>query len=77
MEKTKQISAKVDAQTIDKIDAIAVKVKYWKRNAIINNILTAIVDSCSYDEIMLLIRYWKHDAQSLPLISIQKKQNGI
>lgn len=77
MENLKQISAKVDAQTIEKIDAIAAKAKYWKRNAIINNILTAIVDSCDYDEIMLLIRYWKHDSRSLPLISIQKKQDGI
>lgn len=77
MDKTKQISAKVDAQTIEKIDAIALKAKYWKRNAIINNILTAIVDSCDYDAIMLLVRYWKHDSRSLPLISIQKKQNEI
>ena len=73
MENLKQISAKVDAQTIERIDAIAFKAKYWKRNAIINNILTAIVDSCDYDEIMLLVRYWKHDKQSLPLVSIQKK----
>lgn len=77
MENLKQISAKVDAQTIEKIDAIALKSKYWKRNAIINNILTAIVDSCDYDAIMILVRYWKHNAQSLPLISIQKKQDGI
>ena len=77
MENLKQISAKVDAQTIEKIDAIALKAKFWKRNAIINNILTAIVDSCTYDEIMLLVRYWKHDKTSLPLISIKKKQDGI
>lgn len=77
MENLKQISAKVDAQTIEKIDAIALKAKYWKRNAIINGILTAIVDSCTYDEIMLLVRYWKHNQKSLPLISIQKKQDGI
>lgn len=77
MENLKQISAKVDAQTIEKIDAIAVKAKYWKRNAIINGILTAIVDSCTYDEIMLLVRYWKHDKKSLPLISIKKNQDGI
>lgn len=77
MENLKQISAKVDAQTIEKIDAIAAKAKYWKRNAIINNILTAIVDSCDYDAIMLLVRYWKHDPTTKPLISIQKKQNEI
>lgn len=77
MEKTKQISAKVDAQTIEKIDAIALRAKYWKRNAVINNILTAIVDSCEYDEIMLLVRYWKHDKSSLPLITIQKNEGQI
>lgn len=77
MENLKQISAKVDAQTIEKIDTIAVKAKYWKRNAIINNILTAIVDSCTYDEIMLLVRYWKHDKSTLPLITIRKNEEQI
>ena len=77
MEKTKQISAKVDAQTLEKIDAVALRAKYWKRNAIINRILTAIVDSCEYNEIMLLVRYWKHDKSSLPIISIQKKQDDV
>lgn len=77
MDKLKQISAKIDAQTIEKIDAIADRSWNWKRNAIINNILTAIVDSCSYDEIMLLVRYWEHNKKSLPLISIKKNQDGI
>lgn len=77
MEKTKQISAKVDAQTIEKIDAIALRAKYWKRNAVINNILTAIVNSCEYDEIMILIRYWKHDKSTLPIISIRKNEVKI
>ena len=74
MDKTKQISAKVDAQTIEQIDAIALKAKYWKRNAIINGILTAIVESCDYEQIMLLVRYWKHDPTTKPLIRISKNQ---
>lgn len=77
MENLKQISAKVDAQTIEKIDAIALKTKYWKRNAIINGILTAIVESCDYEQIMLLVRYWKHYPTTKPLIRISKNQDGI
>lgn len=74
MEKTKQISAKIDAQTIADIDLIAQRCKYWKRNAIINGILTAIVESCDYEQIMLLVRYWKHDPTTKPLIRISKNQ---
>lgn len=74
MDKTKQISAKIDAQTIADIDLIAQRSKFWKRNAIINNILTAIVNSCDYEQIMLLVRYWKHDPTTKPLIKISKNK---
>lgn len=77
MEKMKQISAKIDAETLDKIDALALKDKYWKRNAIINGILTSILDACTPEQIMLLVRYWKHDRTTLPLITIQKNEKQI
>lgn len=73
----KQISAKIDAETLDKIDALALRAKYWKRNAIINGILTSILDACTPEQIMLLVRYWKHNPSTLPLITIQKNEKKI
>ena len=74
MYKTKQISAKIDEQTIADIDLIAQRCKYWTRNGIINAILTTIVETCDYEQIMLLVRYWKHDPTTKPLITISKNQ---
>lgn len=77
MENLKQISVKIDPETLKKLDEIAIRAKYWKRNAIINSILTAIVDNCSYEDIMLLLQYVKYDPYSKPNIVIWKTKNQI
>jgi len=55
-----QISAKIDPETIAKIDRITEHHYYWKRNTIINGILTAVVDTFSPNEIYDMIRYGRH-----------------
>lgn len=74
MENLKQISVKLDPVTLDRIDRLAKNARYYKRNAIINQILTTIFDCCSEQEIMILVRYWRHDPQNKPIISIVKNQ---
>lgn len=56
----KQISAKIDPITLDKLDNIQRQHYYWKRNTIINGILTAIVDTFSTHEIYDMIRYCRN-----------------
>lgn len=56
-ENLKQISAKIDPVTLDKLDNIQRQHYYWKRNTIINGILTAVVDTFTIQEIYDMIRY--------------------
>lgn len=56
-ENLKLISVRIDPETLEKIDYIHLHYTYWKRNAIINGILTAVVDSFSKKEIYDMIRY--------------------
>ena len=51
MEKLKQISLKINSDTIDKIDEMAKGNSYWKRNTIINQILTAMMHYASEDSL--------------------------
>lgn len=55
-----QISAKIDPETIAKIDRFTKHHYYWKRNTIINGILTAVVNNFTDDEIYDMIRFNPH-----------------
>lgn len=67
MENLKQLSVKIDPETLDKIDAIASRGRYWKRNTIINGILTALLIEADERDINKLIRYWKHGKTGLKI----------
>lgn len=57
MENLKLISVRIDPQTLKKIDALRAKHYYWKRNAIINGLLTAVVDAMDDGTLYDMIRY--------------------
>lgn len=62
MENSKLISARIDPETLKRIDAWLLEHRYWKRNTVINGILTAVVDSMSSNEIYDMVRYSRlHD----------------
>lgn len=62
MENLKLISARIDTETLKRIDEWLLGHRYWKRNAVINGILTAVVDSMSSKEIYDMVRYSRiHD----------------
>ena len=73
MENLKQLSVKIDPETLEKIDAIASRGRYWKRNTIINGILTALLIEANERDIYKLIRYWKHGHTGLK-ITIEEYQ---
>lgn len=77
MENLKQISVKIDPVTLNRIERLAKIARYYKRNAVINNVLTTIFDCCQDEEIMILVRYWRHNPLKKPYISIQKKQENL
>ena len=77
MENLKQISVKIDPETLKRVDELALRTKYWRRNAIINRILTAIIDNCSDEDILLLLQYWRHNPYSKPNIQIWKSKFNL
>ena len=74
MEKLKQISVKIDQATLAEVDQLAIKTRFWKRNALINGVLTAIFDCCDESEIMTMARYWRNDPYTKPRIVVTKNQ---
>lgn len=57
MAKLKQISAKIDAVTLEKIDALAARSYGWSRNMVLNQIMTAVMDGADMDSIRRMMHY--------------------
>lgn len=60
MEKKKLISARLEPQTLEKIDAFIQKHYYWKRNTVISNVLDAVFDCFDDGDIYDMVRYSRH-----------------
>lgn len=56
----KLISARIEPETLDRIDAWLAQHRYWKRNAVINGVLTAVFNTFSEKEIYDMVRYSPH-----------------
>lgn len=65
MAKLKQISAKIDAITIEKIDALASKSWGWSRNMILNQIMTAVMDGADMDSLRRMMHYDRESNKEL------------
>lgn len=52
----KLISARIDPETLEKIEAFRTKYKYWKRNYIIDNILYAVLKDFDEKDIYDMVR---------------------
>ena len=57
MENKKLISARLDPQTLVKIENLANKYYYWKRNTVISNVLDAVFDNFDDKAIYDMGRY--------------------
>lgn len=65
MTKLKQISAKIDAGTIEKIDALAARSFGWSRNMVLNQIMTAVMDGADMDSIRRMMHYDRESGGSI------------
>lgn len=57
MENLKLISARINPETLEKISAIAGSNRFYNRNAIINGILTAVINNTDRHSIAEIVRY--------------------
>lgn len=55
-ENLKPISARLNPETINAIDTFALRHKYWKRNTIINQVLTTVFKDFSESDIYDMCR---------------------
>lgn len=53
------VSCRIDPETLKKIEELRKKHYYWKRNTIINGILTAVMDNFTDQQVYDMIRYWR------------------
>lgn len=70
MTKLKQISAKIDAVTLEKIDALAAKSWGWSRNMVVNMIMTAVMDTADMDSIRRMMHYDRLSSKKLRITCI-------
>ena len=55
-ENLKLLSVRIDPETIEKIDAFTNKHYYWKRNTVINRILTAVMNDFNETQVYDMVR---------------------
>lgn len=53
------VSCRIDPETLEKIEKQVKRHYYWKRNTIINGILTAVMDNFTDQQVYDMIRYWR------------------
>lgn len=69
------VSCRIDPETLKKIERQTEKHYYWKRNTIINGILTAVVDNFTDQQVYDMVRYWrKGDHETKAEFKIVKKE---
>lgn len=57
------VSCRIYPETLKKIETQISKHYYWKRNTVINGILTAVMDNFTDQQVYDMVRYWRqgHD----------------
>lgn len=74
-ENLKLVSCRIDPETLDKIEMLTRKHYYWKRNTVINGILTAVMDNFTDQQVYDMIRYWRKGQNEVKAeFEIVKKQ---
>ena len=66
----KLTSVRLDPDTLEKIEKFVQKHDYWTKNAVINSILTAVMDRFSERDIYDMVRTWQFTNE--PITAIYK-----
>ena len=56
-ENLKPVSTRLDPKTLEAIDKFVATRPYWKRNSVINQVLTAVFENFTETEIYDMVRY--------------------
>lgn len=75
MAKLKQISAKIDAETLEKIDALASNSWGWSRNMVLNQIMTAVMDTADMDSIRRMMQYDRESSGKVRIKCLAEMDN--
>ena len=73
MENKKLISARLNPQTLEKIDDFVKNHHYWKRNAVISHVLDAVFECFDEKAIYDMVRYYrKYHPEARGSFSLEK-----
>ena len=64
----KLTSVRIDPDTLEKIDEFLKKHEYWTKNAVINCVLTTVMNRFSERDIYDMVRTWKFDNEPITAI---------
>lgn len=56
---TQLVSVRLDNSTLAEIDALKIKLTWYSRSAIINNILTCVLNTADFNTLQSMVRYNK------------------
>lgn len=71
MENKIQKSVKMDARVVAKIEEIVKNQRYWKFNAVVNQLLLVMVDALDPRDVYEVLRYWPTATSPKPKITIE------
>ena len=75
-ENLKPVSTRLDPRTLEAIDKFVATRTYWKRNSVINHLLTAVFDNFTETEIYDMVRYWRRSDYTVEA-KFEIKKNSI
>lgn len=64
----KLLSVRIDPDTVEKIDRFIVNRRYWKRNTVVNAILTAVMNDFREDAVYDMVRRSFHSRQNVDAV---------
>ena len=71
------VSCRIDPETLEKIEKQVKRHYYWKRNTVINGILTAVMDNFTDQQVYDMVRYWRQGHNEIKAeFEIVKKEIG-
>lgn len=73
-ENLKPVSTRLDPETLKAIDRFVINRRYWKRNTVINQVLTAVFNNFEEKDIYDMVRYWPKSGDTVECkFEIKKK----
>lgn len=67
-ENLKLLSVRIDPDTVEKIDQFVRNRRYWKRNTVVNAILTAVMNDFSEDAVYDMVRRSFHSRENVDAV---------